>query len=85
MSDTYFKKLKNLADSGRLSIQLVVAPPRTNSSMLEHSLGNSPDIEHECHEPFLGARKPDFDPDNGYKLIYEAIGGEDFDRLCRTF
>lgn len=80
MSAQYFQKLKTLIDSGRLRTHIIVAPPRTNSSLVEHALGNSPDIEHECHEPFLNARLEDFDPDDGYQQIYEAIGGEEFER-----
>jgi hypothetical protein len=80
MSDTYYNKLKELVESGRLSIHFIVAPPRTNSSLIEHALGNSPDIHHECHEPFLGARKEDFDPDHGYKQIFDSINGEEFEK-----
>lgn len=79
-NDSYYQKLKNLVGSGRLSMRIIIAPPRTNSSLLEHSLGNSPDIHHECHEPFLQARHENFDPDHGYQQIYESIGGEQFER-----
>jgi len=75
----YYQKLKKLSQIGRLSIYLIIAPPRTNSSMVEHALGNSPDVQHECHEPFLKARHDDFDPDHGYSQIYESIGGEQFE------
>jgi hypothetical protein len=78
MSDLYYQKLKNLIDNGRLQTYIIIAPSRTNSSLVEHSLGNSPDIEHECHEPFLNARHEGFDPDHGYRQIYESIGGEQF-------
>ncbi len=78
MSESYYQKLKNLVGDGRLRIYIIIAPPRTNSSLVEHSLGNSPDIEHECHEPFLNARYGNFNPDCGYKQIYESIGGEQF-------
>jgi hypothetical protein len=48
-------------------------------ALVEHALGNSPDIAHECHEPFLNARNENFDTDTGYKQIYESIGGESFE------
>ncbi|MFA6262576.1 MAG: hypothetical protein WC760_14005 [Bacteroidia bacterium] len=81
MSNTvYYQKLKDLVDNKRLSIYIIIAPPRTNSSLLEHSMGNSLDIHHECHEPFLQARHENFDPDHGYQQIYESIGGDKFDR-----
>lgn len=80
MSDTtYYEKLKNLTDSGRLSIRLIIAPPRANSTLVEHVVGNSKDINSECHEPFLKARYGDVDPDHGYKQIYESIGGIEFE------
>lgn len=60
-------------------MHIIIAPPRTNSSLLEHSMGNSPDIHHECHEPFLQARHENFDPDHGYQQIYESIGGDQFE------
>lgn len=77
---TYYQKLKGLVDSGRLSLTLIIAPPRTNSSLVEHIMGLSPDVAHESHEPFLASRKPGFDPDQGYKEIYESIGGEEFEQ-----
>lgn len=79
MSTPYFEKLKALVDNGRLKTYIIIAPPRTNSSVVEHVLGNSLDIEHESHEPFLKARHDNFDPDHGYRQIYEAIGGEKFE------
>jgi len=79
----YYNKLKILVDAKRLSIILMVGPPRTNSSLVEHAMGNSPNIEHECHEPFLGARKEDFDSDQGYKQIYDSIGGDTFEQSGR--
>lgn len=78
--DLYYQKLKNLVEAGRLRAHVIIAPPRTNSSVVEHALGNSPDIHHECHEPFLNARLDNFDPDHGYRQIYESIGGERFEK-----
>jgi len=80
MTDVYFQKLKNLTENGRLKTHIIIAPPRTNSSAVEHALGNSPDIDHECHEPFLNARHSDFDSDHGYQQIYNSIGGEEFEK-----
>lgn len=79
MNNTYYHKLRTLVDQGRLSIFVVVAPPRSNSSVVEHVLSLSPDIQNACHEPFLGARKKDFTADTGYQQIYESIGGEAFE------
>lgn len=79
MNGIYYNKLKNLVDSGRLSMVLVISPPRSNSSVVEHVLSLSPDILNACHEPFIGARKEDFESDTGYKNIYDSIGGEEFE------
>lgn len=79
MDNTHFEKLKKLVEAERLEIYIIIAPPRANSSVIEHALGNSPDVEHECHEPFLMARHKGFDPDHGYKQIYECIGGQNFE------
>lgn len=84
MSDLYYKKLKSLVQDGRLKTYIIIAPPRTNSSVVEHALGNSLDINHECHEPFLNARHKNFDPDYGYRQIYESIGGEKFEQSDRS-
>lgn len=45
---------------------------------MEHVIGNSPDVLHECHEPFFGAGRQGFDSEQGYKQIYDSIGGEEF-------
>ncbi len=80
MSTSYFQKLKELVDGERLRTYIIIAPPRTNSSLVEHALGNSADIEHECHEPFLDTRHENLNPEHAYQQIYEVIGGERFER-----
>jgi hypothetical protein len=84
MNDLYYQKLKELVDKGRLQIYIIIAPPRTNSTVVEHSMGNSPSIDHECHEPFLSARQDDFDPDRSYCQIYESIGGNQFEQSNKS-
>lgn len=79
MNNNYYDKLKALVDTGRLSVFLVIAPPRSNSSVVEHVLSLSPDIQNACHEPFLDARKKDYKADIGYQQIYESIGGKSFE------
>lgn len=79
-NDLYYQKLKSLIDAGRVLMHIIIAPPRTNSSLVEHVMGNSPDINNECHEPFLEARHDNFDPDHGYQQIYKSIGGEHFEQ-----
>ncbi len=78
MEKKYFNLLKSLVAENRLNILFVIAPPRSNSTMVEYVLGLSDSIDIICHEPFTGAHKIDFEPETGYKIIYEKIGGEDF-------
>ena len=69
----FYHKIKSLCLSGRLSMVLVIAPPRTNSTLVEHVIGNSPDVDRECHEPFFGAGRPGFVADHGYRRIFESV------------
>lgn len=73
MGDVFYKKVKMLVEDGRLSVQLLISPPRTCSSMLEHMIGKAPEINAECHEPFIQVGCNKLDSDDGYKNIYEAI------------
>ena len=78
MQKKYFNLLKKLLTENRLNILFVIAPPRSNSTVVEYVLSLSDSIDIVCHEPFIGAHKIDFDPETGYKIIYEKIGGDDF-------
>ena len=72
MSDNY-EELKNLVENGKLNLVVVLAPPRTNSTMIEHSLGMSPSIDGEIHEPFISARERAYDANAVYGLILKYI------------
>ncbi len=74
----YYQKLRGLVESGRLSVYVVIAPPRSNSTVMEHILSISPDIGHACHEPFA-AHKKGFEVEDGYRRIYDSIGGQTFE------
>lgn len=74
----YFNKLKALVENGRLSISVIIAPPRSNSTVMEHILSMSPNIQHACHEPFA-AHKKGFETEDGYQQIYDSIGGQEFE------
>lgn len=69
----FYKKVKTLVDDGKLSVQLLISPPRTCSSMLEHMIGRAPEINVECHEPFFQVGYNKFGSDEGYKNIYDSI------------
>src|SRR3989344_4653357 len=77
----YFKevvRVKKKVAEGELNIFFIIAPPRSNSTLIEYILSLSTDIDVVCHEPFVGARKIDFDPEVGYKNIYDQLGGDHF-------
>lgn len=72
MNTTYFDKLKELIRKKELEIFIIISPPRANSSLLELSLSITDEVG-ICHEPFNHARKDEFNPDEGYKNIYNSI------------
>lgn len=81
----YYSKLLNLVTQGRLTIRLIIAPTRSGSTRLEECLSMSPDIDYKFHEPFLwfDSRGPAINP-LAYKLIYERIGGSDFEKSSQS-
>lgn len=74
----YLERLEILVQQKRLTLLLIIAPPRTGSSLLELILSKSPSIDIACHEPFLSARLNTFNPDDCYREIYKATGGDGF-------
>lgn len=74
----YFERLETLVQQDRLSLFLIIAPPRTGSTLLELALSRSSGIDIACHEPFLSARLNTFNPDDCYREIYKAIGGNNY-------
>src|SRR3989344_3851458 len=78
MENKYLNLLKKKVAEGELNIFFIIAPPRSNSTLIEYILSLSTDIDVVCHEPFVGARKIDFDPEVGYKNIYDQLGGDHF-------
>ncbi len=64
---------------GRLSIRLIVSPPRTSSTLIETSLASSRNVKFSSHEPFIQAGYGNDNTDLGYKNIYDDIGGEKFE------
>jgi len=72
MENKYLNLLKKKVAEGELNIFFIIAPPRSNSTLIEYILSLPTDIDVVCHEPFVGARKIDFDPEVGYKNIYDS-------------
>lgn len=75
----YYNKIEDLVNKDHLSLQLLISPPRTCSSMLEKMIGKAPEIKVECHEPFIQVGYNKHDPDEGYKNIYESIVASGFE------
>lgn len=80
----YQEKVLKLVDQQRLIIKLIIAPPRTGSTLLESSLLSSPDIDFAIHEPFISANQDPEGGTSGFKHIYDGIGGDEFDQSRGT-
>jgi Sulfotransferase domain len=64
---TSFSKLQELVSRGRLSIKLILAPPRTGSTLTEISFARNSQIDAHVHEPF---KHP---PEVAYSMIYDRV------------
>lgn len=80
MSINYYDKLRALKDGGRLTMRLVIAPPRTGSTMVAVALSD----DFYVHEPFLRFGYSEQDSNSSYKNIYEEIGGAEFESSGRS-
>ena len=69
----YYEKLRNLVKSGNLRILLVIAPPRSSSTLMEKTLSFSPSVNLVSHEPFMCVGYSELDPDLGYKSIIDSV------------
>jgi hypothetical protein len=68
----HYSKLKSLINEGKLKLIVLICPPRSGSTLLEHMIGNSDHVDAECHEPFFQVMRHNLDPDEGYKQIYDT-------------
>ena len=69
----YFEKVKQLVDSGNLELLMIIAPPRTGSTLLESSLAMSPSVNFKVNEPFMRPVQDGFESDLGYKGILDSL------------
>jgi len=83
-NDIYYRRINRLVDQGRLDIGLIISPPRTSSTLLETSVRSGPDISVAVHEPFISVKSIDQNFDDGYRNIYESIGGKSFEESGQT-
>jgi hypothetical protein len=67
------QKLQSLIDCGQTSIRLILAPPRTGSTLVEALLSQNDGIQASCHEPFVMLGYYGEDSKDGYRRLIEAI------------
>jgi len=68
-----FTDLQNVLSARDLHLRLLIAPPRTGSTMLEASLSRSPNVSAYAHEPFVRHGYYGENADSGYGNILDAI------------
>ncbi len=74
----YYNKIKELIENKKLDLYIIIAPPRTSSTLIESIVTKSDDIDFQCHEPFIPMGYYGQHPDHGYRNIYDSIGGDHF-------
>lgn len=70
--DANFIRLSEMAKNEYLDIKLILANPRTGSTLLETSFIQNKAIDIHLHEPFQGLNNTG-DPQKGYKTILESL------------
>lgn len=73
ISRTSRQKLQSLIDHGQANIRLILAPPRTGSTLVEALLSQNDGIQASCHEPFVMLGYYGEDSKDGYRGLIEAI------------
>lgn len=68
---SYYEALKNMVKEGKLTIKLILSPPRTGSTLMESSFSKNGMIDAHVHEPFIVLRK--VKAEVGYKKIYDTV------------
>ena len=66
----YFENVSGLVQEDKLRLIVIIAPPRTGSTMLETMLSKSHDIDLEVNEPFVNYGHFGDEPLDGYEKIY---------------
>jgi len=73
--DANFRQLNEMVRDGNLDIKLILANPRTGSTLLEASFAQNATINTHVHEPFQGSNNTG-DAQKGYKTIFERVKPE---------
>lgn len=73
--DANFKKLYEMVKNGDLDIKLILANPRTGSTLLETSFIKNATVNTHIHEPFHGSENAE-DAQRGYATIFEKVAAE---------
>lgn len=69
----HLDQLKKYLDSNKINLKIIIALPRTGSTMLETVLSSSPGIAAYSHEPFVRLGYYNDNADTGYKNILDSI------------
>ena len=67
------QKLQKIIDRGQANIRLILASPRTGSTLVEALLSQNNEIQASCHEPFVMLGYYGEDSGDGYRRLIEAI------------
>lgn len=70
----YFDDVSDLINQDKLELIVIIAPPRTGSTLLETVVAKSKTVDAEVNEPFVNYGHFGEEPSDGYSKIYsEAI------------
>ena len=74
------QKLQKIIDRGQANIRLILASPRTGSTLVEALLSQNNEIQASCHEPFVMLGYYGEDSGDGYRRLIEAIEKKKYTR-----
>lgn len=68
---SYFDEVSDLINQGKLELIVIIAPPRTGSTLLETVISKSSTVDVEVNEPFVNYGHFGEKPSDGYSKIYD--------------
>lgn len=72
-SSTSYQEFKSLIDRGQADTRLILAPPRTGSTLVEALLSQNKGVQASCHEPFVMLGYYGEDSEDGYRRLIDII------------
>jgi hypothetical protein len=69
---TKYNELKDLIKNNKIDLRVIMAPPRTGSTVLENVLSLSQTIDEKVHEPFIDYGYRNGNEELGYQQILNA-------------